>query len=100
MTSTQLTYSPAKKMHSYTEYQGPTSPRWLDAINSQKSYQRINSDYYDGLRRRLQMKQEEAWEKVRRQEEGIENRNARSLMNFNRISMKSGMMGSNYRGAY
>jgi hypothetical protein len=71
MTMTQIAHSPNKKIHSYTEYRGPTSPRWLDNINSPKSYQRINTDYYDDLRRRLQIKQEEAWERVRRQEEGI-----------------------------
>jgi hypothetical protein len=47
---------------SYTEYRGPNSPRWVDRISPQShynnnTYQRINRDYYDGLRKRLQVKQ-------------------------------------------
>lgn len=68
--STTYTKVPNHYAYSYTEYRGPTSPRWVDRNSpSHYSNQRvnINKDYYDGLRKRLQMKQEEAWERVRRQ---------------------------------
>lgn len=54
-------------IHSYTEYRGPNSPRWMDRISPPSHYNnnninninnnRINREYYDGLKKRLQVKQ-------------------------------------------
>ena len=85
----QTSFQSAHQMHSYTEYGGQRSPTWLDRIkehstSNSQSYKKLSHEYFDGMRKRLQEKQEEAWERVRRQEEQIETRNARSLINFGR----------------
>ena len=67
---------PQNQFCKYTEYGGDRAPTWLNKINDQfstktHSYSKLNEEYFDGLRKRLQNKQEEAWRRVKKQEEEI-----------------------------
>lgn len=70
MSVTQVMYSPkninGNFVNSYTEYNGPRSPTWLDRISPKNNYNtnvdyysssKFNKDYFDGFRKRLQVKQ-------------------------------------------
>ena len=59
-----------EQYHSFTEYRGPNSPTWLQKINeNQNASTRIGHDYFTNIKKRLQAKEEEAWYKVKKQEE-------------------------------
>lgn len=70
----------------------------MDRVTTQpKAQEHFNRNYFDDFRRRLQAKQEQAWERVRRQEEEIDTRNARSLINFHKTGIRPTYLSPKYR---